>query len=292
MVEHNVTLVGVIDETERPGSDLQRARESLRSCDRVVAMQDSGLLAPTDWMISLRSNEWLADDAVEAIRRVIGSSVGVEAFRLGVAYHIGEKVIQCPERLMESAPRLVCRSSMMVVEQKLEPVDVPSHPVHIYLARDLHEFAESVLPHWPFVITRQPSEVMERYFSAMSMVARLNQERDFLSAQVAILTTWAYVQRCLVNGVFDQVPEVLAALQIVHSSGKTEVVDAESMARVCRENGVLALEHARHHLHVANARIADLESAQQAARQLIARYERTPVGWLVKLRRRWTRNKR
>ena len=119
MVEHNVTLVGVIDETERPGSDLQRARESLRSCDRVVAMQDSGLLAPTDWMISLRSNEWLADDTVEAIRRVIGSSVGVEAFRLGVAYHIGEKVIQCPERLMESAPRLVCRSSMMVVEQKL-----------------------------------------------------------------------------------------------------------------------------------------------------------------------------
>ena len=289
MAERNVTMVGVIDAAGSSGSDIQRSRESLRSCDRVVAVQDSGLLAPTDWVISLRSNEWLADDAVEAIRRVVGSSVGVEAFRLGAAYHIGEKVIQCPERLMESVPRLVCTSAMMFADQKVEPVDLPLHPVHVCLAHDLREFAECVLPYRPFPVTRQPAEVMNGYFSAMSAAAQMNQERDFLSAQVATLTAWAYVQRCLVNGVFDQAPGVLTALQHVPSNRMPEVVDAETMARICRENGVLALEHARHHLHVANTRIADLETALQAAQHQIEQYERSPIGWLVRLRRRWTR---
>jgi hypothetical protein len=292
MAERNVTLVGVIDAAEHPGSDVQRARESLRSCDRVVAAQDANLLAPTDWVISLRANEWLADDAVEAIRRVIDSSVGVAAFRLGVAYHIGEKVIQCPERLMESVPRLVCPSAMMLTDLQVEPVDLPLHPVHFCLARDLREFAESVLPNRSFPVTRQPAEVMERYFSAMNAVARMDQERDLLSAQVAILTVWAYVQRCMVNGVFDQSTGVLKALQHVPSSGKQAVVDAETVARICRENGVLALEHARHHLHVANTRIAEIETALQAAQHQIERYERSPMGWLVKLRRRWTRIRR
>jgi hypothetical protein len=287
-------IVGLLDNAKRPGVDGERGAASLAFCDQVrsagTADEARAALAglPSDtWILLLRNNEWLADDAGLIIRQACDAAADVIAVRLRYAGTIGEQEIQHSLFAGYTGTRLTRLDAMVVnhdtvglalqAAADLSIRDEDRVTVHGCLAADLASFSEKVLPGWPLPEVVSPAVALSEFFAGLASSAGRDGAR-MTTSPLSWLVSLAVLQRRIAQGLFDQAPQLLASLTLLGGVSGSETSDRDELVRSLRASHRDAMEHARHHLEVASRELAETRTQWAVAQQQVAAYGQSIVG--------------